>query len=250
MKSKTSTNSNILDWSVLNDSQNAEEDTNGRPSIVVRQCVDDTIVDMLKNSDSTTWKCFDLLFAKIQEQSDHVNIIGDDVRLLTTKIENSMINDGSSVRSPLVESIFHDTLSDNINKILEEISNLNKKSKQKPILILDDVRTTNHTLNKSNAERLAGNFSTNKDNVGSQASAGTQHSTGNESNVDRLAGYSSLSVAGGIRSSTDLLNTTDVFTNSQLMNELTANIINDDSTGLNITAGRTLNKRCTSFGCS
>lgn len=241
VKSKpTPANSNVLDWSVLNDSLNADDASNGRQSVVVRQCIDDSIVEMLKNSDSTTWKSFDVLFSKLQEQSDHINNIGDDIRLLTTKIENLSTNDGTSVRSPLMESIFHDTLSDNISKILSEISNLSNNWQDQPTPMSNDVQV--QSFEKSNAERLAGISSTNIASAGTQASISSQNSTGNESNVDRSAGQSSHFVASSTRSSIDLLNTTDVFTNSQLMTELNANTANiniDDSTGLNMTAGRT-----------
>lgn len=214
VKSKpTPGNSNALDWSVLNDSLSADDATNGRPSILIRQSIDDSIVDMLKNSDSTTWKSLDLLFEKLQEQSDrvndNVNSIGDDIRLLTTKIENSLKNN-MTVRSPLMDSIFHDTLSDNINKILSEITNLNKNSQQQNLIAMsNDVRV--------------------------------QNSTEIDSNVDRLAGHSQHNVDISTRSSTDLLNSTEVFPMSQLANEMnafTSNNITDDSTVLNISAGR------------
>lgn len=68
-------NSLLENWSMQNDS--LDESSNifaGRPSLMVKQTVDDDILEILKNSDQTTWDSIDLLSREIKTQNTKLDI--------------------------------------------------------------------------------------------------------------------------------------------------------------------------------
>lgn len=111
---------NALDWSTTNDSFNIDEDTDGRPSISITHSIDDSVVDLVKNSELTTWNSFDLLFNEVKLLSNKL----DEIKSTVTPLTNYNNTSQTNVRSPLVESIIHDTL----DKILTELADLKLKS--------------------------------------------------------------------------------------------------------------------------
>lgn len=117
LANKTDAHRNAFDWSAINDSLQIEEDIDGGPSIVIRQSVDDSVVEIVKNSDITTWNTLDLLFKEVKSQTDKINDIGDTISSLSTV--NSNDNASTNVRSPLVESIMYESLDKIQSEILE-----------------------------------------------------------------------------------------------------------------------------------
>lgn len=112
---------NALDFSfsVLNDSANQAEYGGSRPSVIVQQTIDDSIVDIIKRSDETTWRTLDILNAEIKTLSDRLTDIQNNLKSYSPQIDSI-----TQTRSPLVESIMHE----NLDKILAELNDLNVKS--------------------------------------------------------------------------------------------------------------------------
>lgn len=95
---------NLLDWS-LHDSylNNALDEAAGRPSLMIKQSVDDDILKILKSSDETTWFTLDLIMKKLNEQSSKL----DSLMLSSDKsVHNNELNDDNlGLKSPLVDAI-------------------------------------------------------------------------------------------------------------------------------------------------
>lgn len=105
------------DISVINDS------IDGRPSIAVTQTVDDSILEMMQRSDSTTWKTFDIIRNEMKQQHEttisHLMAMKnsfDEIKIYTPTNHSSNAND---VRSPLIDSIIQDTMEKILNEIID-----------------------------------------------------------------------------------------------------------------------------------
>lgn len=151
----------IHEWSMINESLNNVDLFEGRPSIVLRQSVDDSIVDMLRSSEDTTWKTLDIIFHKVKENSENLQIIRDQITNIDVNLDsrNLMIQPDVNIRSPLVETMVHDS----IEKLIGEIAML-------PNVINDLLSTQSATSTNSQhiavihdddgTSRLPGNSST------------------------------------------------------------------------------------------
>lgn len=90
-------NSKITNWPMHNDSLN--ETSNGlagRPSMIIKQSVDDDILEILKNNDITTWNTLDVILKKIIEQNS---------KLDTILSKDNGISRHSDHVSPVIEAI-------------------------------------------------------------------------------------------------------------------------------------------------
>lgn len=58
----------VLDWTMRNDSTFLPATPNHRPSIIVKQSIDENVMDILRSSGETTWKSIDALRDTIMEQ--------------------------------------------------------------------------------------------------------------------------------------------------------------------------------------
>lgn len=79
----------VLDWTMRNDSLSL--DCSGRPSIVVKQSIDDNIMDVLKNSEEATWKSIDSLRDLIADQNH-----------LLVSIQNNFLNTAKTDSNPTI----------------------------------------------------------------------------------------------------------------------------------------------------
>lgn len=89
-----------------NDSINESLEVNGRPSVLIRQSIDDDIMEVLKNSDRITWDTLDLLNKAIDKQD--------------AKLESILTHMGigpNSISSPLVDSIHRSNQSDSSDAV-------------------------------------------------------------------------------------------------------------------------------------
>lgn len=96
-------NSLLENWSMQIDS--LDDSTNvfaGRPSLMVKQTVDDDILEILKNSEQTTWDSIDLLSSEIKQQNTKLDMLLDRSHRPTTPIN-----------SPLVDSIISSNVPQN-----------------------------------------------------------------------------------------------------------------------------------------
>lgn len=85
--------STLENWSMINN-ESLNESSLGRPSVLIRQTIDDDIMDVLKSSDRITWDTLDLLNKAMEKQNEKLDSI-----LLHIGIGNN------SISSPLVDSI-------------------------------------------------------------------------------------------------------------------------------------------------
>lgn len=98
----------VLDWMMRNDSLSL--DCSGRPSIVVKQSIDDNIMDVLKNSEEATWKSIDSLRDLIADQNH-----------LLVSIQNNFLNTAKTDSNPTLTESVHQTQS--IDALKQAIEN-------------------------------------------------------------------------------------------------------------------------------
>lgn len=148
----------LLDWTMRNESLSL--DCSGRPSIVVKQSIDDNIMDVLKNSEEATWKSIDSLRDLIVDQKDLLVSIQKDLSTNTNSHTDTIPSESAPAKSidGLVQAI------ENQQTTLMEI-----KSK------IEAVATTNRTRSA-----FSGNPSVTKK---SKKEAMTQNKTKPKSNV-------------------------------------------------------------------
>lgn len=114
---------NLLDWS-LHDSYigNIADDIAGRPSLTVKQSIDDDVLKILKNSDETTWFTLDLIIKKLNE-----NGVKIDSLLLSEEAGYKSVQRGDktdnkvSLESPLIEAI-RITSNDSVSDLSDSIN--------------------------------------------------------------------------------------------------------------------------------
>lgn len=111
---------NLLDWSMQDPHNNASIEAAGRPSLLVKQSVDDDVLKILKNSDETTWFTLDLILKKLNDHTQKLDLLlhsnnDDDDIINTTVRETNFI-------SPLVEAI-RNTANESSNQNNDEIFN-------------------------------------------------------------------------------------------------------------------------------
>lgn len=100
-------NHSVSNWSMQNDSIEEIPDVfAGRPSVLIKQTIDDDIVEILKNSDKITWETLDFLTKEIKLQNEKLDT------LIQSKYDKSI----SPMESPLVQSVLDSNISmDNSN---------------------------------------------------------------------------------------------------------------------------------------
>lgn len=113
-----------LELSFSNDFSTLNESNDGRPSISLTQTVDDSIVEMMKQSDKTTWETFDIIRNEMKEQTkiltNHLVELKDCVEHINRESPTGFSPNANDVRSPLIDSIIHDTM----EKILSGLTDL------------------------------------------------------------------------------------------------------------------------------
>lgn len=149
----------LLDWTMRNESLSL--DCSGRPSIVVKQSIDDNIMDVLKNSEEATWKSIDSLRDLIVDQKDLLISIQKDLSTNT----NGQIDTNPSEPAFPAKSI------DGLVQAIENQQTTLMEIKSK----IETVATTNRTRSA-----FSGNPSVTKD---SKKEAMTQNKTKPNSNV-------------------------------------------------------------------
>lgn len=119
MMSRNDSNLNSLDWSMGNDSLNLADNVDGRPSIIVRQSIDDSVIDVMKNSDQTTWDTLDIIYKKLKDNAENINQIANKVDKIASNTAEPQIS--NEMRSPLVETVLHETI-DNLATRFEDLN--------------------------------------------------------------------------------------------------------------------------------
>lgn len=108
---------NGLDWSAFNESLNIDDGADGRQSIFIRQTMDDSILDILKNSESTTWNTLDHLSKEVRLNGEiMLNELKKNNEKLDHLIDIHPINRvpfSNQISSPLVDAINISNSSDN-----------------------------------------------------------------------------------------------------------------------------------------
>lgn len=115
--------SKINDWSMHFDSNSTMSISEGRPSLVVQQSLDNDVLTIIKNSESRTWDALDLIIKRMNDQSSKLDSLllltkseqdDDHHRQLSSKISNMCLN--PTMASPLVDVIdLHDETFPNDN---------------------------------------------------------------------------------------------------------------------------------------
>lgn len=235
---------NLLDWSFLNDSNNCIDVTDGRPSIVVKQSIDDSVVEIIKNSDMTTWKTLDVLLSEIKTQSEKLDRINDNA------FSGSITNDG--LVTICREINLHNEKIDALLHACDKAPfSITKSPLVESIVDLDD--SENSTLSQSafdiDATQISRNFSVMK-----KLSKEAMSQPNNDSNnVPETLKYQqrkkgqkrqkSISSDGGPRNDLNVgihsnLDATEIFSNDMLTMEINqamnaANLPNDDEPDVN-----------------
>lgn len=114
----------ILDWSLLNDSTTNGENLSmdGRQSFIVKQSVDDNVMEILKNSEKLTWESLDIMGNKVDRNTEILESIQSEIEMCSSKLHARSTPNAHTIQSPLSNLVTQETLSN----ILEEISTLSK----------------------------------------------------------------------------------------------------------------------------
>lgn len=141
----------VHNWSVIEDSVNKSiTEFAGRPSLLIKQSIDDDILDILKRSEATTWGTLDILLKKANEFSfklDEHNLKIDEQNIQIMEFLRNFddhnkpaVNAGEpyNLRSALFETI-NPTLSDS----------LNSSYMTHQLAVLSDVTSESPTSNSS-----------------------------------------------------------------------------------------------------
>lgn len=94
---------NLLDWSLQDSYLNtASDDSAGRQSLMVKQSVDDDVLQILKSSDETTWYTLDIIIKHLKEHGVKLDSL-----LSSGKSERESVgcDDNFSLKSPLIDAI-------------------------------------------------------------------------------------------------------------------------------------------------
>lgn len=138
----------LFEYSNLNDSTISTDSCDGRPSVIFKQTVDDSILEIMRSSEDITWKTLDIIHNKVKENGETLNSIKDHV--LNIESLRGAANDQINVRSPLVETVFHDAidqLTSDITHIKETLLNHTPA----------DIQTSAPTLTTPNKANSSGN---------------------------------------------------------------------------------------------
>lgn len=87
--------SQALDWTMNNDSTNMNY-TKSRHSLATKS-LDDEVINIIKNSEKTTWDTLDILRKKIDDQSANLQTIKNDVNTLIEKSSDSVAKTTSRI---------------------------------------------------------------------------------------------------------------------------------------------------------
>lgn len=158
---------NLLDWS-LHDSyiNNVSDESNGHPSVLVKQSVDDDILKILKSSEETTWFTLDLILKKINENSAKLDsLLITDCSEGQTGQEVEELNVESSSHSPLIEAIYktsndsllitHDNLNSSDSTVIRDDTSISDSQIEKSAL--NALHTLDTHTNSSIADEVYAN---------------------------------------------------------------------------------------------
>lgn len=106
-------NSKIANWSMQHENINFTPVTKGRNSILVKQTVDNDILEILRNSDKTNWDTLDAIRKELRSQGDTITEIKNHLATESVNPSNEtvarpledILNCGQFI-SPLIESIY------------------------------------------------------------------------------------------------------------------------------------------------
>lgn len=133
----------------LNDSMSSSLDPgDGRPSIIFKQTVDESILDIMKNSEDTTWKTLDIIHNQLKENGEVLNTIKE--LISSTEMSKKIDTEPKSIRSPLMETVVQDTIdiiSTDIAFIKSALINPNKSIDHQQISASQQPNETNSTGN-------------------------------------------------------------------------------------------------------
>lgn len=118
-------NDPLFDNSCMNDSTNSIDACDARPSIIFKQTVDESIFDIMKSSEDTTWKTLDIIHSKLKENSEALDLIKEHIlKYAPTNVPDSGTN---IIRSPIMETIIYDA----IEQITSDVSFIKKQYRHK-----------------------------------------------------------------------------------------------------------------------
>lgn len=129
--------SKITDWPMHLDANNIT--VNGRPSILLKQSIDDDIVSILKNSESRTWDALDTITNKLNNQTEQLDSLNHRLTFdCTPTVDNHTVHSSKcncrSLDSPLIDTIKLDIIQeihDKVDSIDSKVSMLSDNITQK-----------------------------------------------------------------------------------------------------------------------
>lgn len=116
--------SRYFNWSMSNDHTNNTIGVMGRPSLLVKQTVDEDVLKLLKNSEELTWDTLDIIRKDLAHQKDRLNDIFNHIVALESA--PSVVNSSPSISnqtesysldSPLIDSIKLDIIQEINDKV-------------------------------------------------------------------------------------------------------------------------------------
>lgn len=177
----------------VNDSMN---EMSNRPSLMIRQSIDDDVLSLIRNTEQRTWDTIDVLKNMIEKQNDKVDAI-------LRHCENKPVvtdNEITKITSPLVESIQIDTINDNVSRLVRNfdslLENLNTHNSHSQLQLLENeaLNAMSDLSHEENSPRLRNstsnlyvtdmNLHTNNQHV-QLCSEDSTHVTGNSIGVSK-----------------------------------------------------------------
>lgn len=122
LRNLTLNNSLIDNWSMHNDS--VDDTSSGRPSLLIKQSVDDGIMEILRRSEQTTWDTLDYLTKEVRALGDKLDGVFLRAGSINDHRQNEPCPQNDKIQSPLVDSIFIDSINDKINMLIDKFNNL------------------------------------------------------------------------------------------------------------------------------
>lgn len=143
-------NSCVENWSMNNES--LSESINsfaGRPSLTIRQSIDDDILDLMKSSEKTTWDTLDILTYEIKSLKELIELQSGK-NISAQKLQSPVIN-AINLDGSLFESDDNDNVNDlNVSQLNDNTLNTREKMVIDAMSSLDIDPSTSSTINKFN----------------------------------------------------------------------------------------------------
>lgn len=103
-------NSKIENWPMCPETTSNALFTPNRPSLLIKQSVDNDILDILKNSDKTTWETLDVIRKDINKQTNVISELKEQLTELNADFKEQTIERvirNTHLTSPLVDAIIN-----------------------------------------------------------------------------------------------------------------------------------------------